>query len=96
MMSRAVWNAGTHAVHSRGKDCIVHKTKEIKHVLRAKGNFPTTLARSQRAHMLIKACLVSVPPRHRASLDFKQKKSLDKERSTFRLQAEGHEIKYQL
>ena len=70
--------------------------KERKNVLRAKGNFPTTLARSQRAHMLIKACLVSVPPRHRASLDFKQKKSLDKERSTFTLQAEGHEIKYQL
>ena len=49
MMSHAVWNAGTHAVHSRGKDCIAHKTKEIKHVLRAKGNFPTTLARLAHA-----------------------------------------------
>jgi len=59
--------------------------------------FPTTLARSQHTHRLMKGCLVSVPPRHRASLDFRQKKkSLDMERNTFTLQAEGHEIKYQL
>ena len=37
-------------------------SKERKNVLRAKGNFPTTLARSQRTHRLIKACLV--PPHH--------------------------------
>ena len=53
MMSHAVWNAGTHAVHSRGNDCIAHKTKEIKHVLRAKGNFPTTLARSRSTLLLV-------------------------------------------
>ena len=53
MTSHAVWNAGTHAVHSRGKDSIAHKTKEIKHVLRAKGNFPTTLARSRSTLLVI-------------------------------------------
>jgi len=31
MMSCAVWNTGTHAANSRGKDCVAHRTKEIKH-----------------------------------------------------------------
>ena len=35
MTSCAVWNIGTHAANSREKDCVAHRTKEIKHPVRA-------------------------------------------------------------
>ena len=31
MTAFAIWNTGTHAADSRGKDCVAHETKEIKH-----------------------------------------------------------------
>ena len=61
MTSFALWNAGTHAADSRGKDCVAHETKEIKHpvgaaVLRprveARGK-PRSLARGERESIVV-------------------------------------------
>jgi len=61
MTSFAVWNAGTHATDSRGKDCVAHRTKEIKHPVgavvfrpcaEARGK-PRSLARGERKSIVV-------------------------------------------